>query len=124
MHDHYLKKDVLLLIDSFEKFISACLKYYGLTSFHCFSAPGLSWVAMLKTIKTELENISNPDKYMFFQEEMRGGGSYMNKRYSKANNEYCQDYDKEKHENHIIYLDMNNLYGHAMSQYLPYGGFK
>ena len=24
----------------------------------------------------------------------------------------------------IIYLDMNNLYGHAMSQYLPYGGFK
>ena len=28
--------------------------------------------------------------------------SYINKRYSKANNEYCQDYDKEKPENHII----------------------
>ena len=24
----------------------------------------------------------------------------------------------------IIYLDANNLYGWAMSQYLPYGGFK
>ena len=24
-HDHYFKKDVLLLVDPFEKFISACL---------------------------------------------------------------------------------------------------
>ena len=31
-------------------------------------------------------------------------------------NEYCKDYDKEKPKKYIIYLDMNNLYGHAMSQ--------
>ena len=57
---------------------------------------------------------------MFFEQGSRGGISYINKRYSKANNKYCQDYDKEKPENHIIYLDMNNLYGDGMSEYLPY----
>ena len=51
-------------------------------------------------------------------------GCYVNKRYSKANNKYCPDYDKEKPEKYIIYLDMNNLYGCAMSQYLPYANFK
>ena len=73
---------------------------------------------MLKMTKIELEKISDPDKYMFFEQRMRGGVSYVNKRYRCANNNYCQDYDKEKSENHIIYLDINNLYGHAMSQYL------
>ena len=48
---------------------------------------------------------------------MRGGISYINKRYSKANNKYCPDYDKNKPENFIFYLDMNNLYGDAMSEY-------
>ena len=45
-HDHYLKKDVLLLADIFEKFIDTCLKFYGLDPCHYFSSPGLSWDTM------------------------------------------------------------------------------
>ena len=86
-HNHYSKKDVLLLVDTFEKFISTCLKYYNLDPCHYFSAPGLSWDAMLKITGVELEKISDLDKYMFSEQGMRAGISYINKRYSKANNE-------------------------------------
>ena len=53
--DHYLKKDVLLLADVFEKSFGTCLKYYGLDPCHCFSSPGLSWNAILKLTGTKLE---------------------------------------------------------------------
>ena len=61
---------------------------------------------------------------MFFEQGMRGGVSYISKKYSKANNKYFSDYDQNKPEKYIIHLDMNNLYGCAMSQYLPYSNFK
>ena len=53
--NHYLKKDVFLLADVFEKFISTRLKYYDLDPCHYFSARGLSWDGMLKMTKVELE---------------------------------------------------------------------
>ena len=53
-----------------------------------------------------------------------GGISYIAKRHSKANNKYTRDYDSDKENIFIIYLDANNLYGLAMIQYLPYGCFK
>ena len=42
----------------------------------------------------------------------------------KANNPHTADYDPEKDNNYIMYYDANNLYGWAMSQPLPYSGFK
>ena len=66
-HDHYLKKDVLLLTDVFEKFTDTCLKYYELDPCHYFSSPGLSWAATLKMTGVELEKISDNDKYIFIE---------------------------------------------------------
>ena len=123
-HNHYIKKDVLFLADVFEKFMSTCLKYYNLDPTHYFSAPELSWDAMLKMTKVELEKISDSEKHVFIESGMRLGICQISKRYSKASNKFCPDYDPNKPEVYIKYLDMNNLYGHAMSEYLPYGGFK
>ena len=123
-HDHYLKKDVLLLTDVFEKFIDTCLKYYGLDPCHYFSSPGLSWDAMLKMTGIKLEKISDIDKYLFIEKGLRGGISYIAKRYAKANNKYMNDYDPEKPSTFITYLDKNNLYGWSMSEYLPYEKFE
>ena len=101
------------LSDVFEKFIFTGFKNYNLDPCHYFSAPGLSWDAVLKMTKEELEKISNADMHLFIEKGMRGGISYLAKKYSKANNKYCPVYDKEKPEKYIVYLDINNLNGSA-----------
>ena len=109
-----------MLADVFEKFISTCLKYYKLDPCHYFSAPGLRWDAMLKMTGVKLEKISDTDMYLFIEKGTRGGISYIVKRYAKTNNKYMSDYDSNKPSTFITYLDKNNLYGWATSEYLPY----
>ena len=123
-YDLYLKTDVLLLCDVFEKFINTCLNYYGLDPCHYFSSPRLSFDAMLKMTKIELDHISDIDMDFFIEKDMRGGISCIAKRYSKANNKYAKDYDNTKENTFNMYFDINNLYGWAMTQHLPYGNFK
>ena len=92
-HDHYLKKYVSQLADVFENFIGTCLKYYRLDPCNYFSSPGLSWDAMLKITGIKLEKISNIDKYLFIEKGLKGGISYIAKRYAKANNKYMKLYN-------------------------------
>ena len=123
-HDLYLKSDILLLADVFENFRKTCLQYYKLDPCHYFTSPGLSWDAMLKMTNIKLELMTDVDMFQFIEKGMRGGVSYIAHRYRKANNKYMLDYDPKQPSKHIIYLDANNLYGYAMSQYLPTGNFK
>ena len=123
-HDYYLKKDVLLLADVFEKFIDTCLKFYGIDPCHYFSSPKLSWDKILKMTGARLKKIVDIDMYLFIEKSLRGGISYTAKRYAKANNKYVKIYNSKKPSKFITYLDMNNLCGWAMSGYLPYGRFK
>ena len=83
-HDLYLKTDVLLSCDVFEKFISVCLKDYGLDLCHDFRSPGLSWDAMLKMTGVELEKTHDIEMHLFLEKGMRGGVSYISKRCSKS----------------------------------------
>ena len=71
------RKDVLLSADIFEKFISTCLKFYGLDPCHYFSSPELSWDATLKMAGVKLEKISEIGKYLFIEKGLRGGISYL-----------------------------------------------
>ena len=123
-HDLYLKTDVLLLADLLEKFINTCLDYYQLDPCHYFSSPGLSWDAMFKMTKIELDLIIDIEMHLFIEKRMRGGIPYIAKRHNKANNKYMKFYDNNKESKYITYLDASNLYGLAISEYLPYNGFK
>ena len=123
-HNLYLKSDILLLADVFENFRKTCLQYYKLDPCHYFTSPGLSWDAMLKMTNIQLELMTDIDMFQFIEKGMRGGISYIANRYGKANNKYMREYDEKAPSKYIMYLDANNLYGWAMSQYLPTGGFK
>ena len=123
-HDLYLKSDILLLADVFENFRKTCLQYYKLDPCHYFTSPGLSWDAMLKMTKMQLQLMTDIDMFQFIEKGMRGGISYIANRYGEANNKYMKTYDEKAPSKYIMYLDANNRYGWAMSQYLPNGGFR
>ena len=58
------------------------------------------------------------------EEGIRGGMCHAVHRYTKANNKYMKNYDKDEESSFLEYLDANNLYGWAMSQKLPVRDFK
>ena len=112
---------MLLLVDMFESFRKTCLQYYKLDPCHYFTSPGLSWDAMLKMTNIKLELMTDVDMFQFIEKIMCGGVSYIANRYGKAN---MNKYDEKAPSKYVLYLEANNLYGWAMSQYLPTGGFR
>ena len=80
-HDNYLKKDILLLADVFEKFIATYSKFYRLDPCHYFSSPGLGWDVMLRMTGIKFKKIFDIDKYLFIEKGFREGISYICKRY-------------------------------------------
>ena len=83
-HSLYLKWDVLLLANVFEKFRNSSLKSYGLCPSHYLSAPVWSLDAMLSMTEVELELVSDADMYLFFEQDMRGAVFYISRKYSKT----------------------------------------
>ena len=61
--------------------------------------------------------------HLFIEKGMGGSICYIANRSSKAKNKYIQSYDVNEPNKFILYLDANNLYGWAMSQYFYYSRF-
>ena len=146
----YLKTDVLILADAFEKFRKFFIENHEIDPCYCYSAPGLTWQCGLKYTGIKLELLTDVDMLQMFENGIRGGFSgVLGPRHVKAFNKYTSNYDKDyriidEHEkeeclkrikegkdlnkffekNSLLYLDANNLYGWAMSQSLPTGDFK
>ena len=104
--EFYVKGDTLQLADVFENFISVCMEKYGLDPSYYGTAA----------------HLTDPDMYLFFEESKRGGVSLAMKRYMKANNKFMKEYDPEKSDVFIEYLDKNGLYTSILAGPLPFSG--
>ena len=107
-YHHYSKKRYFVISLCFWKFTGTCLKFYKLDPCHYFSSPGLSWDAMLKMTGLKVEQSLYIEMYLFFEKGLRGGVSYICKRFSKASNKYMKNYDPRKLSKYIMYFDANN----------------
>ena len=76
--------------------------------------PGYTWQCGLKYTGINLQTLQDKDMILLLENNIRGGiSSIMGDRYVKSN-------ENEK----IWYVDANNLYGWALSEYLPYDEIK
>ena len=91
---------------------------YGIFPSYDLNAQGLSLDAMLKMTKIKLELVAVADMYMFFEKDTKVGISYISNIYIKSSNKHLNSYIPKQGSKHI-YLDTNNLYGYAMSKFLP-----
>jgi hypothetical protein len=82
-HDLYVTTDTLLLADVFENFRDVSMTNYRLDSAHYLTTPSLTWDACLKYTKVELELITDPEIFLFFESAMRGGISVISNRYAR-----------------------------------------
>ena len=124
-HDLYLRTDVVLLANVYEAFREMCLEHYKLDPVNFYTSPGLAEKACLKQTGIRLKLLTDPDMLLMLDRGIRGGITQAVRKYTAANNPYMGDkFDLNKDTTYLQYLDANNLYGWAMSQPLPTGGFR
>ena len=76
--------------------------------------PGYTWQCGLKYAGINLQTVQDKDMILLLENSIRGGiSSVMGDRYVKSD-------DNKK----ILYIDANIIYGHSMSQPLPYDEIK
>ena len=98
----------------FEKFIKVSVNEFGINPLYCVSPPGYTYQYGLRYTEINLQTLQDKDIILLLENNIRGGiSSIMSNRYVKSD-----DYKK------IFYIDANNLYGHSMSQPLPYDEIK
>ena len=117
-HDLYVQSNTALLADVIENFRDKWIEIYKIDPAHFFYAPGQAWRACLNKTEVGLELLTDNGMLSMFGEGTRGGMCQATYRYTKANNKYMKNYDKNKKPTFLVYDDDNNLYGFAMCKKL------
>ncbi|GFW91766.1 DNA_pol_B_2 domain-containing protein [Trichonephila clavipes] len=115
-----LISDIVYLFENFQKIR---MQIYKLDPCWYFTTPAISWDAMLLHTKVAIELFTDYDMLLFIEKGVRGDISQCCNRYAIANNRYMSNFNPDDEIKYLMYLDANNLYGYAMSKYLPLKDF-
>ena len=100
------------------------MSVYKLDPVHFFSAPNLSWQAMLITTNVEIQLLPDIDMLLFCENDIGGGINGVGAlRTFSANNKYMQNYKANEESVSGDFLDVQSLYAGTMEQTLPLGGY-
>ena len=111
----FLKSDVLLLACVFEKFVNVSVNEFGINPLYCVSLPGYTWPCGVKYTGIYLETLQDKDMILLIENNIRSCiSSVMGDRYIQSDESYKK----------IFYIDATNLYGHSVSESLPYDEIK
>ena len=81
----YLKTDVVLLADVFDKFIKVSLNEFKINPLYCVSLPRYTWECGLKYTGINLQTLQDKDMILMLENNIRGGiSSVMGDRYVRA----------------------------------------
>ena len=94
----YCKLDTILLAEIFQKFRHDMHKFSNLDPSYYISLPSFAFDSMMKLTNCKLELMSDIDMIQFIESSIRGGVSFINNRYLKA------EYKKAEE---IVYIDAN-----------------
>lgn len=128
----YNETDVALLAEVVIHFRGIIHDEFKLDVCRYLSLPSVGYDCFLKYTNVEIELITDIDMYQFVQRGIRGGLSFIADRYANMSDKtYTYEHEsnawQEENVNgpeSIVYIDANNLYGHAMSNPLPIGDYE
>ena len=124
-HDIYLQTDMFLLDDIFQKFREVCMQVYKLDPAHFYSAPNLSWDAMLITTGVKLELLQDIDQLLFFEKGIRGGINGLGAlRHFEANNKYLENFNSKEESTFGAFFYVISLYAGTMQKEMLVGGYQ
>ena len=131
----YCLCDTLLLCEVFERFKRQSMENFEIEPGHFLSLPGFAYQAFLKHSGVQMDYITTPELFEMLSSNLRGGHSFTSQRYEESTifKDFAlntnmmtgeEETDNLREKQHIIDIDMNNLYGCAQSFKIPKEDFR
>ena len=119
----YLALDITAYADLMQIFRLHFFNTHHIDPFLYPSLPSASWEAVLRGITQrhgrQFRLITDVDVYKAVKQAMMGGLCAVFRPHSESNFEGLENYDASQPVKRSLYLDINSMYPHAMTKYLP-----